>query len=178
MGLRDRIQERRSDGPPSTAFRMRQKLVSIGDDSWIEDSAGNRVYKVNGKAMRLRRTMIFEDAQGNELLKIQEKVARLRDTMEIENADGHTVATVKKALVSPIRQRFSVDVEGGPDISVKGNILDHEYTMESDGNKVAEVSKKWFRVADTYGVEVEQGQNVILVLAITAVLDDMTDDHD
>ena len=171
--FRERRQERREErhGGGATHYQMRQKLVSIGDDFWIEDDHGNRAYKVDGKAVRVRDTLVFEDAHGNELVKIQQKVARVRDTMEIEGPDGSTVASVKKAVVSPVRDRFTVKVGNGPDLEVKGNILDHEYTIEGDGGKAAEVSKKWFRVADTYGVEVGDGQDPVLILAVTTVLD-------
>lgn len=158
----------------SARFQMRQKLVSIGDDYWIENDQGERVYKVDGKALRLRKTLVFEDAHGHELLKIQEKMLHIRDTMEIEDANGRTVATVKKALVSPLRDRWNVSVADGPDLDVHGNILEHEYTLKQDHDTVAEVSKKWFRVADTYGVEVAPGHDPVLVLAVTAVLDTMT----
>jgi uncharacterized protein YxjI len=152
---------------------MRQKLMSIGDDYWIENDQGERVFKVDGKALRMRKTLIFEDGRGGELLKIQERVARVRDTMEIEDRDGHTVATVKKALITPLRDRWTVKVADGPDLEVKGNILDHEYTIEDGRAPVAEVSMKWFRVADTYGVEVAPEQDPALMLAVTAVLDTM-----
>lgn len=175
MGLRDRRQERREErrAGGGTTYRMRQKLVSIGDDYWIEDAQGDRAFKVNGKALRVRETLMFEDADGRELLKIQERKLRVRDTMEIEDAAGHTVATVKKALITPLRERFDVHVEGGADLDVQGNIVDHEYRINQGHTKVAEVSKKWFRVADTYGVEVAEGQNPVLMLAIAAVLDSM-----
>jgi uncharacterized protein YxjI len=153
---------------------MRQKLVSIGDDYWIEDDQGDRVYKVNGKALRVRDTMIFDDPNGHELFKIQEKMLHIRDTMEIEDGDGRTVATVKKALITPLRERFEVKVEHGDDLEVKGNIVDHEYKIERGGDKVAEVSKKWFRIADTYGVEIVPEQDPALILAVTAVVDNMT----
>lgn len=174
--FRERRQERREErrgGTGATHYRMRQKLVSIGDDYWIENDQGERVFKVDGKALRVRKTMIFEDNHGGELLKIQERVARVRDTMEIEDRDGHTVATVKKALITPLRDRWNVKVADGPDLEVKGNILDHEYTIEEGRSTLAEVSKKWFRVADTYGVEVAPGQSPVLMLAVTAVLDQM-----
>src|SRR3954452_12503814 len=176
MGLRDRRKERREErrGEAARTFRMRQKLVSIGDDYWIEDEGGERVFKVNGKAMRVRDTMVLEDPQGRELFKIQQKMFRIRDTMEIEDGDGHRIATVKKALITPLRERYEVKVEDGEDLEVKGNIVDHEYKIERDGDKVAEVSKKWFRIADTYGVEVEEGQDPVLILAVTAVVDTMT----
>jgi len=174
MGLRDRRQERRDQRRGVTTYRMRQKLVSIGDDYWIEDDHGERVFKVNGKALRLRDTLILEDTSGRELFKIQQKMLHIRDTMEIEDGAGQKVATVKKALITPLRERFEVKVTNGDDLEVKGNIVDHEYKIECDGHQVAEVSKKWFRVADTYGVEVDPAQDPALVLAVAAVVDTMT----
>ena len=170
----ERREERRGGGP--TQFQMRQKIVAIGDDFWIENSHGERTYKVDGKALRARQTLILQDANGTELFKIQARVVRVRDTMEIENAAGQTVATVKKAMITPLRERWSVDVVNGHGYEVQGNIVDHEYTIEADGKKVAEVSKRWFRVADTYGVEVDSDVDPALILAVTAVVDTMSHD--
>ena len=91
--------------------------------------------------------------------------------MEVKR-DGTTVATVKKALVG-FRDRYSIEVEGGDDLSAKGNIVDHEFEIERDGDKVAEVSKRWFRMRDTYGIEVAPGQNDALILAVTVCIDQM-----
>src|SRR3954467_10036810 len=92
-------------------FQMREKLVSIGDDSWIEDDQGDRVYKVNGKAMRVRETFILQDREGNEVGKIRERKRSVRDKMTIER-DGKPLATIRRALIG-IRVRFNVDVEDG-----------------------------------------------------------------
>jgi uncharacterized protein YxjI len=154
-------------------YQMREKLMSIGDDSWIENEAGQKAFKVNGKAVRVRNTLILEDANGRELFKIQDRPVRIKDSMDIEDAGAGTSATVKKALVSPLRDRLSVSVAGGADMDVQGNLLDHEYEISQGGTKVAEVSKKWFRVRDTYGVEVTPGQNDALILAITVCVDQM-----
>ena len=96
----------RKDEPAGRRFRMREKLLSIGDDFWIEDEDGNRAYRVDGKAARLRETILLKDASGQEVAKIQERKLSVRDKMAIER-DGETVATVHKALVG-IRDRFSV----------------------------------------------------------------------
>jgi uncharacterized protein YxjI len=177
--MRERREERQQEratfgrGGNATRYQMRQKLVSIGDDFWIENDRGERVYKVDGKALRIRQTLLFEDPQGHELAKIQEKMLRVKDTMEIEGPNGETLATVKKALITPMRDRWVVKVGNGPDLDIQGNILDHEYTIESGRDKVAEISKKWFRLADTYGVEVAPGQNDLLILAATVAVDMM-----
>jgi uncharacterized protein YxjI len=164
--------ERRSGGPP-VHYKIRQKLVSIGDDYWIEDDRGERVYKVDGKALRLRKTLVLEDAHGHELAKIKERVLRVKESMEIEDADGHRIAMVKKALIDPLRERWTVRIEDGPDIDIHGNVLDHEYTFVEGRTPVATVSKKWFRIADTYGVEVAADRDPVLLLAATVAVDMM-----
>jgi uncharacterized protein YxjI len=152
---------------------MREKLVAFGDDFWIENSAGQRVYKVDGKALRVRNTLNFEDRNGNVLAKIQERMLRVKDSMNVDDANGNQVAIIKKAIISPIRDRFTVKIKNGPDLEVKGNILDHEYTIGEGRDKVAEVSKKWFRIRDSYGVEIEPGQDDIIILAVTVCIDQM-----
>jgi len=152
---------------------MRQKLVSFGDDFWIENEQGQKTFKVDGKMLRVRDTLFFEDRSGNELCKIQTKVARIKDSMEIEGPRGERLAMVKKALITPVRERWVVKVANGPDLDVQGNILDHEYNIGEGRDKIAEVSKKWFRIRDTYGVQVEQGQNDIVLLAVTVAIDMM-----
>jgi uncharacterized protein YxjI len=153
-------------------YRMVEKLVSFGDDFWIQDDQGRRVFKVDGKALRVRDTLKFRDVQGRELCQIQEKMLRIKDSMEIGGPDGRTVAMVKKALITPLRDRYVVKVGDGPDLEVQGNILDHEYRI---GN-VATVSKKWFRVRDSYGVEIAPGQNDVLILATAVCIDQMSHD--
>ena len=119
----------RRDEVQSTKYRMREKLFAIGDDFWIENDRGERVFKVDGKALRVRETLVLESPRGEELYSVQEKKLRLKDTMDIERG-GRQVATVKKALVTPLRDRFSISVEGGVDMEAKGNIVDHEYKIE------------------------------------------------
>ena len=155
-------------------FQMREKLMSIGDDYWIEDESGTKAFKVDGKAMRMRDTWVLEDAQGNEVATIREKKMSIRDKIKIELAGGRE-ATVKKAMVG-IRDRFIVEVDGGKDLKVHGNIVDHEYDIDRDGDKIAEVSKKWFRVRDTYGVDVLDPQLTVLVLSVAVAVDSMSHD--
>jgi uncharacterized protein YxjI len=169
-GLRDRGAE------GIQRYKMHEKLISIGDDYWIENEAGEREFYFDGKALRLRDTLIIKDMQGNELYKLKEKLLRVRDTMDVLDANGKTAATIKKALITPLRDRWKVEVANGPEMDIQGNILDHEYKIEAGREKIAEVSKKWFRIRDTYGVEIEPGKDNALILAIAAALDQMVHD--
>jgi uncharacterized protein YxjI len=160
-------------GGTATRYKMREKLVSFGNDFWIEDENGRRAFKVDGKMLRVRDTLFFEDANGTELCKIQQRLLTIRDTMTIEGPNGETLATVKKALITPLRDRWTVKVGNGPDLQVQGNILNHQYTIGEGSSKIAEVSKRWFRLADTYGVLIEPGQNDVAILAVTVAVDMM-----
>jgi uncharacterized protein YxjI len=152
---------------------MRQRAVSIGDDYWIEDQHGTRVFKVNGKVARVRDTWALEDEHGDRVATIRERKLSIRDAITIDA--GGREATVKKAVVG-IRDRFHVDVHGGDDLKVHGNIVDHEYEIERDGDTIARISKKWFRVRDTYGVEVDPVADVVLILAVTVAVDALAHD--
>jgi len=154
-------------------YKIRQNLISIGDDFWIENEEGKKVFKVDGKVLRIRKTLVFEDAKGKKLAKIQERLLAIKDTMVVEDADGKDLAVIKKALITPFRDRWDVKVKNGPDLDVQGNILDHEYNIKQGRDKVAEISKKWFRLTDTYGVEIDDGQNDILILAVAIAVDMM-----
>jgi uncharacterized protein YxjI len=179
MGLRDRREARREErqafgrGGTATRFQMRQKLLAIGDDFWIENEDGARVFRVDGKALRLRDTLELEDAHGTTLCRIQTRALRIRDSMEIEDPHGERLALVKKALISPLRDRWHVELPDDEEWKVQGSIADHEYEIEADGHKIAEISKKWFRARDTYGVQVAREADPALVLAVTVAVDAM-----
>jgi uncharacterized protein YxjI len=173
---RSRRDEPPEGAPAGTRYLLREKLLSLGDDFWIENDRGERVFKVDDKVLRARDTVVIKDTDGKELFKLQKRLLRARDTMAIERG-GDKVATVKKAFVTPLRDRFTVDLEGGGELEVEGNILDHEYQITRGGIPVANISKRWFRVRDSYGVAVVGGQDDALVLAITVCIDHLTS-HD
>ena len=150
-------------------YRMVEKLVSIGDDFFIENDQGQRVFKVDGKAVRVRDTLIFRDLQGQRPARFRKRSPASGTRWRSRGRTASRMAMVHKAMITPLRERFSVTVGDGPDLEIQGNLLDHEYRI---GN-VATVSKKWFRVRDSYGVEIAPGQNDLLILAATVCIDQM-----
>lgn len=158
-------------------YKMRQRLLSIGEDFAIEDEHGNPVYQVDGKILRLRETFVIEDLRGNEVATIREKKLALRDSMNILRG-GETIATIRKAWFTPFRDKFAIDVKGGENMVVQGDILDHEYSIRRSGETVAHVSKHWFSLRDTYGIEIAPGEDDGLLLAVAVAIDEMAHDPD
>jgi uncharacterized protein YxjI len=165
------------DAPQDTAggtrYLLRSKLLTLGDDFWVENDRGERVFLVDDKVLRLRDTIVFKDAGGTELLRLQKRLLRARDTMAIHRGDDK-VAEVRKAIIAPLRDRFTIDLEAGGQLDAEGDILDHEYQISSGGIPIANISKRWFRVRDTYGVGIAPGQDDVLILAIAACIDHLT----
>ena len=145
---------------PRASVSMREKLLAIGDDFWIENDQGERAYKVNGKALRVRQTFVLEDASGT-------RWSRSRSASSASATRSRSSAAATRLRRSTRRwsvsgDRFAIDVEDGADMKAKGNVVDHEYEIERDGDTVATISKKWFRVRDTYGVDVAAGEDAPL----------------
>jgi uncharacterized protein YxjI len=149
---------------------MKQKLFSWGDDFHIKNAAGQDVFFVDGRAFRLGNKLSFQDLNGNELAFIRQKLLSLGPAYEITRG-GQLLAVVKKHLFTLFRCKFTVDVPGPDDLEAKGSFLEMEYSFERGGRRVAEVSKRWFSWRDTYGVDIAEGEDDVLILAATVVID-------
>lgn len=164
----------RRDELGGARYHMRERVFSIGDDFWVGTDRDEHAFKVDGKALRLRKTLVVKSPTGEELFTVQERKLTLRDKMAIEH-DGDTVATVKKALFG-IRERYTIALENGGELQAKGNVVDHEYEVERDGRRIAEVSKRWFRIRDSYGIEVAAGEDDAFLIAVTVCIDQLAHD--
>lgn len=151
-------------------YQMKQKLFSFGDDFHIKDSDGQHVATVDGKVLSIGDKLVLQDANGNELVRIEEKLIALKPTYEIVR-DGTVVATVSKDFFTLFRCSFTVDVPGPDDLAAQGSFGDHEYAFTRSNRRVAVVSKSWFSLSDSYGVEVQDGEDPMLILASTVVID-------
>ena len=151
-------------------YVMKQKLFCWGDDFAIKNDQGQDVFFVDGKAFSLGDKLSFQDMAGNELAFISQKLLSWGPTYEIYRG-SELAAVVKKSLFTFIHCKFTVDVPGPDDLEAEGDFLDHEYDFTRGGTTVASVSKRWFSLSDTYGVEIADGEDDILVLASTVVID-------
>jgi uncharacterized protein YxjI len=151
-------------------YLMRERILSWGDDFTIKDADGRDVFYVDGRVFSFGDKLTFKDSSGSEVALIDQKLLSIGPQYEIIRG-GKTVAVVKKHLFTLFRARFTVDVPGPDDLEATGNFLAHEYSFERGGREVARVSKKWFSLADTYAVDIDEGQDDVLILASAVVID-------
>jgi len=157
-------------------YVMRQKLLSLADNFTIKNEQEQDVFLVKGKVFSFGDKLSFQDLAGNELVFIDQRLLNWSATYELWKGD-ELLAVVKRELFSFIHHRFTVDVPGPNDLEAEGDFLDHEYTISRGGSVVATVSKRWFSWADTYGIEIADGEDDVLVLATAVVVDMVCHDH-
>jgi uncharacterized protein YxjI len=151
-------------------YVLKQKLLSWGNDFRIRNEAGEDVFFVDGKVFSIRNQLAFEDMQGRKLATIQKKLLSWGPTYEIYR-DGQLAAVLKKHLFTLFRCKFTVDVPGPDDLEAQGNFLDYEYTFRRGSREVGQVSKRWFSWTDTYGIEIGDDEDHVLMLASAVVID-------
>jgi uncharacterized protein YxjI len=158
-------------------YLVRERIFSFTEDFWITDENGAEVFFVDGKALRLRETFELKDRAGNILATIRKRLLSLRDTMEIEH-NGAVVATVRKAFFSPFQHRYLVDLADGAQLEAVGNFVDKEWEIAGPQGVIARVSRQWFRIRDTYGVDVAPGENDALIISIAVCIDRIHEDEE
>jgi uncharacterized protein YxjI len=151
-------------------YLIRERILDLGDDFDITDESGRPVYHVDGKVLSVRDRLVIEDPSGREVASVHRQLVALRRTYTI-SIGGEKAAEVRKNLFTPFRDKYRIDIPGPHDLQMRGDLLDHEYSVERDGWEVATVSKRWFSIRDTYAVKVVEGEDHLLILAGVLALD-------
>ena len=151
-------------------YVIREKFFAIGDDFDVLDEHGDKLFHVDGKVLSVRNKVVIEDRSGAEVASVHRHLVSLRPTYEIRIGD-QKAAEVRKKLFTPFRDKFTIDVPGPEDLTMQGDLLDHEYVIERGGREVAAVSKRWLTIRDTYAVQVEAGADALLIIAAVLALD-------
>src|SRR5579884_754945 len=139
-------------------YVIRERFFRLTEDSDITDEYGRPVFQVRGHLFSIHGTIVMRDMMGNEVATIKRELIALRPTYQITR-QGQELAEVRKKLFSPFVDRFTIDIPGPDDLTMRGSLFEHEFTIERGGEVVATVSKAWISLTDTYGVDIAPGQD-------------------
>lgn len=142
----------------------------MGDDFVIRDGAGNDCYKVDGRAFSFGDKLSLQDMAGNELAFISQRLLSWGPSYQIHRP-GHGAAEVNKELFTFFRCKFEIDGPGNEDYEASGDFMDHEYEINGHNGQAAVVTKRWFSWTDSYGIEIADGEDPVLLLATAVVID-------
>jgi uncharacterized protein YxjI len=155
-------------------YIMRQRIFALGQDFTINNAAGQPVFKIDGKVRLIKESLKFRDVQGNLLYHLDERVIRIRESFDILKPDGQVAAKVHNAIFDPLRERFTIEIPGGQNLMTMGKVIWAQYDILGDRQPVAKITKQFSWIGrDQYVVDVLQGEDDCLILAITVVIDMM-----
>ena len=159
-------------------YLVKERVFGIGEDFWVEDEHGQRAFLVDGKALRLRETFELKDREGNVLAVIRKKAVSLRDTMRVER-EGEVMVTVREKRLTPLRTVYRAELATGEELEIRGDLLGKEYDIEHGGERLARVSRSWFRLRDTYAVQVDrEDADPVTLIAIAVCVDRLMEAED
>ncbi len=150
-------------------YMMKQKMWSLGGEFTIKDENQQDAYLILGKAFSWGDKLSFQDMHGAELAFISQKLMSWKPTYEIYR-DGSKFAEVVKEI-SFFKSQFTLDVPGPNDYTITGSFWEQEYVFERSGAPVARVSRELWSWADTYGIDIIDGEDDVAILATCVVID-------
>ncbi|WP_327284446.1 MULTISPECIES: LURP-one-related family protein [unclassified Streptomyces] len=152
-------------------YLVRDKVLAVGDDYWIEDEDGRHAFLVDGKALRVRDTLELKNPDGQILITLREKLFSLRDAMTLER-DELRLAVIRRKRLSLLRNHYLVTLVEGTELDVSGRLLDREFKIEYEGELLALVSRQWYRIRETYAVDVirEDADAALLIAVAVCVI--------
>lgn len=145
---------------------IKQRVFSWGDKFTIYDENGNDLYHVQGEVFSFGKKLHVYNLSGEEAAYIERKPFSFLPKYII-HINGAEIATVVKEFTF-FRQAYSIEGLGW---SVEGNFFAHEYTVSSDSETVASVSKEWFTLGDAYAINVAKKPDELAALCVVLVID-------
>ena len=155
-------------------YLLQERIFAMGEDFWIENERGEQIYKVDGKAFSLRNTFVLEDNAGNELLTGNSKLLSFQPTVDLTK-QGRPYATITKELFTFLHQTYDITLADGTAYKADGDITNHEYAVTGPSGQVAQMSRAWFSIRDSYGVAVAPGADVPLLLAAAVCIEEISE---
>jgi len=156
-------------------YIIRQKIFSLGDSFTIKDEFGNDIYIARSQILSFGKKLRIFDLSGNELCYIEQRLFRFMPEYNIY-IYGQFVANVKKKF-SLFKNDFEI-TSPGDRYYVDGNFLAREFNIYRHGRIIARISKKFFTFSDTYGIDIDDSQDQITILALAIVIDAVCHDND
>jgi uncharacterized protein YxjI len=159
-------------------YVVREKMLALGDDYWIEDEDGRRAFYVDGKVLRVRETLELQDPEGTVVAVVRKKLMALRDAMTVERG-GDVLVTVRRKPLAFVRDVYRAELATGEELEVRGDLIGKEYDIEYDGERLARISRRLLSLRDAYVVDVErEDADAAMLIAIAVCVDRLTSKED
>lgn len=160
-----------STSPTAVRYRLIEDLTTLIGDFHVLNDAGDHAFKINGRSLINEDLIRLEDLGGNLLCQSSAHLARTKSSMAIVDRSGDAIGHVQRHPVSPLLDRFSIALDDKVLLVTEGNVSSLEFWMLGPDGAAAEISRRWFRARDSYGIAIAPGQpDAVLVAGVISIV--------
>ena len=150
---------------------FKQKAFSLRQRSEIFDEQGNVLFTALGELLSIGRKMHICDSSGTKVAFVQQRVLRLLPRFSVYIGEQHIADIVKEFTFFKPKYRIE-----GLDWSIQGDLFSHDYVIQSGGENIAAIHKRWMSWGDSYEIEIIRDSDAVMALAVIIAIDCVLDD--
>jgi len=159
--------------PPSpgwTRFLVKSKLGVGRDFAVLDPVTEEQRYFVDGKIGARPRAEV-RDASDTIVYHVKGTLLGVPKHMTVSDAGGAEVASLRAKMFSPIKSRMTLEVPSGDPWELEGSLIEKNYSITAVGRPIVEITQKWVTIRDTYTLDVADGVDPGLALAVLWAVD-------
>lgn len=155
-------------------LKMKEKVFTLRANFSIKDENDMDVFFVKGKFLSFGHKATLMDSNEKELMYIEQKVLTFLPEYHVFDENHDEIGMLKKKLTF-FKPSYYITSNFG-EYEISGDVWSHAFTISKNGKVCAEVSKKWFSLSDTYGMDIKDDENVPFLIAMIIAIDFIMDD--
>ncbi len=149
---------------------IKQRVLSLRAKFDITDEFGEVRYLVEGEVFTIGRKLHIYDSSGEEVAFVRQKVMSIMPRFHVF-VNGEQIVEILKEFTF-LKPRYHIIGKGWV---VEGDLLQHDYSIMSDGEEIAKVHKVWMSWGDSFELDITDSHDevglIAVILAIDAVMD-------
>ena len=153
-----------------TRYQMKSKFGAGRDYHVIDPATEEEKFFVDGH-LGTRPKAEVQDMAGKDIYLVRGNLMGIPKHITISDPDGHEVAVLKAKMFSPIKTRMTLETTSGEPWALEGEFLEKNYTITSGEQTIVRITQKWVTVRDSFTLDVADGVDPALALAVMWTVD-------
>jgi uncharacterized protein YxjI len=152
-------------------FIIQKKILSAHEHYDFLDLQGNRLGEADGNLIQVPPKFAITDTHRVPLMHLQGKTLSLHREFTLYGSTGEELGTIKKKVATFGHQEYWLEKDGQEFMRIYGDFTCHEYQIETAGQIVASVNRKWVSLRDQMGVSITGQVDHRIVIGAVIVIE-------
>jgi uncharacterized protein YxjI len=152
-------------------FIMQKKILSAHEHYDFLDLQGNKLGEADGNLIQVPPKFTVVDVHNVPLMHLQGKTLSLHREFTLYTPEGEELGTTKKKVATFGHQEYWLEKDRQEFMRIYGDFTCHEYQIETSGQTVAAVHRKWVSVRDQMGISITGQVDHRIVIGAVIVIE-------